>query len=231
MSRLAFKEITGITPELIYNPVVIDKEAKRPLIIVAATRLTFEKGKDNLITLANRLSETKKPYLLIVFTNDKDRKHEINNPNIVYADTQLDIAPYLKIADYVFVPSKTEAFGYTPAEAASLGIPLLLMDLPIWKELGFKDGVHGYIIKDINKFDLNKLYKKIPKFEYEPPKSNWNKYLPNKGIYDPNKLTQVKALKDYDDMKLAKHINYGEIFNTDYQRAIYLESLGLVEVI
>lgn len=227
----SFKEITGITPELIYNPIVIDKEAKKPLIIVAATRLTFEKGKDNLITFADRLSATKNPYLLIVFTNDKDKKHEINNPNIVYADTQLDIAPYLKIADWVIIPSKTEAFGYTPAEAASLGIPLLLMDLPIWKELGFKDGVHGYIIKDINKFDLNKLYKKIPKFEYEPPKSNWNKYLPNKGIYDPNKLTQVKALKEYDDMKLKRHINYGEIFNTDYQRAIYLESLGLVEVI
>lgn len=234
VSKLAcdsFKEITGITPELIYNPVVIDKEAPKPLIIVAATRLTFEKGKDNLITLANRLSATKKPYLLIVFTDDKDRKHEINNPNIVYADTQLDIAPYLKIADYVLVPSTTEAFGYTPVEAATLGIPLLLMDLPIWKELGFKDGVHGYIIKDINKFDLNKLYEKIPKFEYKPPKSNWNKYLPDKGLYDPNKLTQVKAIKDFDDMVSGKHRTYHEEFGTNYQRAIYLESLGLVEVI
>ena len=75
----SFEEITGIKAELIYNPVVIDKKCEKPLIIVCATRLTFEKGKDNIINLANRLTQKGKPYLIIVFTNDKDKKHEINN--------------------------------------------------------------------------------------------------------------------------------------------------------
>ena len=227
----SFKEITGLECELIYNPVVIDKKCEKPLIIVCACRLSKEKGKDNIITLANRLTEYKKPYLIIVFTNDKDRKHEINNPNIVYAEPQLDIAPYLKIADFVFVPSKTEAYGYTPVEAAMLGIPLLLMNLPIWHELGFKDGVHGWIIDDINKFELDKLWKNIPKFTYEPPKSNWNKYLPKKTKYDPNKLVKVKAKADYDDIELKRHIQYNEEFEVGISRAIYLEEKKLVSIL
>lgn len=227
----SFTEITGLKCELIYNPVVIDKNVSKPLIIVCACRLTKEKGKENIITLANKLTEYGKPYLIIVFTNDKDRKHEINNPNIVYADPQLNIAPYLKIADWVFVPSKTEAYGYTPVEAAILGIPLLLMNLPIWEELNFKDGENSLIIDDINKFELNKLWDTKLKFTYEPQKSNWNKYLPKKTKYNPNKLVKVKAKADYDDVELKRHITYNEEFDVDLQRAIYLEEKKLVDII
>lgn len=227
----SFEEITGLKCKLIYNPVVIDKKAEKPLIIVCACRLTKEKGKENIITLGKRLTEKGKPYLIIVFTNDKDKKHEINNPNIVYADPQLEIAPYLKIADFIFVPSKTEAFGYTPVEAAMLGIPLLLMDLPIWKELNFRDGEHGWIINDINTFDLDKLWKKIPKFNYEPPKSEWNKYLPKKTKYNPNKKVRVKAKAEYDDIELKEHISFGKEFDVSIKRAIYLEQLKLVDII
>lgn len=198
---------------------------------MCACRLTKEKGKDNIITLANRLTEKGKPYLIIVFTNDKDRKHEINNPNIVYADPQLDIAPYLKIADFVFVPSKTEAFGYTPVEAAILGIPLLLMNLPIWHELGFKDNENCYIIDDINGFDLNKLWTKPKSIPYTPPKSEWNRYLSKKTPYNPSKTVKVKAKADYDDVKLHRHIEYNEEFEVDLQRAIYLEGLKLVDIL
>lgn len=227
----SFKEITGLDCELIYNPVVIDKKALKPLIIVSATRLTKEKGKDNLITLGNRLTGYGKPYLIIVFTNDKDRKREINNPNIVYADTQLNIAPYLKIADWVFVPSKTEAYGYTPVEASILGIPTILMNLPIWEEIGFKNNENCLIIDDINKFDLSKLWNTKLKFNYEPPKSNWDKYLPKKTKYDPNKLVKVKAKAEYDDIELKRHITYNEEFSVSIKRAIYLEERKLVEVL
>lgn len=227
----SFKEVTGLDCELIYNPVVINKKTEKPLIIVCACRLTFEKGKDNIITLAKRLTEKGKPYLIIVFTNDKDRKREINNPNIVYADPQLDIAPYLKIADWVFVPSKTEAFGYTPVEAAILGVPTLLMNLPIWKEIGFKDNENCLIIDDINTFDLDKLWNTKLDFNYEPPKSEWNKYLPKKTHYDPTKKIKVKAKADYYDVELKRHITYNEKFDVSISRALYLEEKKLVDIL
>ena len=227
----SFEEITGIKPELIYNPLFIDKNVSKPLIIVCACRLTAEKGKDNIIKLANRLSATQKPYLIIVFTNDKDRKHEINNPNIVYAEPQLDIAPYYKIADYVFVPSKTEAFGYTPVEAATLGVPLLLMDLPVWKELGFKDGTNCWIIDDVEQFDLDKLWQKPKSIPYNAPKSNWNKYLDKKTSYDPDKIVKVRVIKDYYDMELQRNIKKNEELELKITRVVYLVSKGLVEQI
>lgn len=234
VSQLAcdsFTKRTGLKCELIYNPIKLDKDTPKPLIIVCATRLTSEKGKENIITLADRLSKKGKPYLIIVFTDDRDRKREINNPNIVYADPQLDIAPYMKMANWVFVPSKTEAFGYTPVEAAYLGIPLLLMDLPIWKELGFKDGEHGWIIQDINTFDLDKLWQKIPKFEYEPPKSNWNKYLPNKTEFKPNTSQLVRVKRSYYDVELKRSTVRNEEIEVSLTRALYLEDLNLVEII
>ena len=227
----SFYELTGIKPELVYNPVVIDKKAKKPLIIVAATRLTREKGKDNLIMFANKLSKANIPYLLIVFTDDKDRKHEINNPNIIYAEPQLNIAPYLQLADWVLIPSNTEAFGYTIVESLMLSKPVIAMNLPVYKELGIKDGVHGYIVDDMNTFDVEKILKKPPKFEYEPPKSNWGEYLNNKSTYDPNKKVKVKVLADYDDMVLNKHLITGEEKEMTISRAYYLVEKRLIKIL
>ena len=227
----SFKEITGLDCELIYNPIVIDKKVEKPLIIGCFCRLTKEKGKDNIIKLADRLTGHGRPYLILVFTDDKDRKHEITNPNIIYATPQLNVAPYLKAVDIVFISSKTEAYCYTAVESVMLGVPLLMMDLPIWEELGFKDGVHGWIIKNIETFDLDKLWNEIPKFNYEPPKSEWGKYLPKKTKYNPNKIVKVKATKEYFDVKLDRNTIYGEEFDVDLQRAIYLEGLKLVEIL
>lgn len=226
----SFTELTGINAELIYNPIVINPKEKI-LTLVSATRLTYEKGKDTMIALANKLDEAGIKYLWLIFTDDKDRKHEINNPNMVYIEPRIDIAPYLKIADYVVQCSSTESFGYTPNEALLMGIPVILTDLPIWHELGIKDGIHGYIIKDINKFDVKKLLN-IPKnFTYKLPKSNWGKYLDNKTNYDPNQKIKVKVIKDYDDLELKVHKIYGEEFEVGISRAIYLVALGLVKEI
>lgn len=233
VSQLAcdsFEELTGVKAELIYNPIVIEKEEK-PLILVSATRLTSEKGKDTMIALANKLDNAKIKYLWLIFTDDKDRKHEINNPNMIYVEPRIDIQSYLKVADYVVQLSKSESFGYTPNEALLMNIPVVLTDLPIWKELGIKDGIHGYIIDNMETFDVNKL-KKIPKnFKYELPHSNWGKYLNNKTSYDPNEKVKVRVIKDYTDVELNEDKIVGDEFKVKIPRAIYLMGRGLVEEI
>ncbi len=220
----SFEELTGIKPELIYNPIKIDLN-KRVLVIVSATRLTKEKGKENIIKIASKLDQEGLPYIWFIFTNDKK---EIDNPNIVYISPKLDIAPYLAIADIVAQLSNTEAFGYTPNEALMLGKPVLLMNLPIWHELGIKNGEHGWLIDNIDNFDVHKLYKKIPKIIYSPPKSNWGKYLKGTTKYDPNKKVQVKAKRSYYDVVLQRQIKLGEIFDVGIARAIYLKEMGLI---
>lgn len=224
-----FKDLTGLDCELIYNPLVINKKAKKPLIIVSAMRLSREKGLDNMLKLAEKLDKENIRYLWFVFTNNKK---EFNNSNIILVEPKLDIAPYLKIADYVAALSTSEAYGYTPIEALSLGVPVLLMDLPIWKELGIKDKEHGYIIDNIESFDVNKLLN-IPKnITYEAPKDNWGKYLKGKTSYDPNKLIKVKPIKDYFDVEFNKWVHIkDEPFEVKISRAIYLMGLGLVKEI
>ena len=105
------------------------------------------------------------------------------------------------------------------------------MDLPIWKELGFKDGENGWIIQDIETFDLDKLWQKIPKFEYEPPKSNWEKYLPKKTKYDPNKKTNIRVKRAYYDVELQRNTIRNEELEVSMTRALYLEELNLVEIL
>lgn len=231
VSKLAcdsFEELTGVKPELIYNPIVIDKEAQKPLLIISATRLTKEKGKENIIKIANKLDKEGLKYLWLIFTNDTK---EIQNPNIIYVSPKMDIAPYLKMADIVAQLSSTESYGYTPNEALLLGKPVLLMDLPIWKELGIKDGVNGWIIKDIDTFDVHKLYEPIKPFKYDIPKSNWDKYLDNNTTYDPNKKVKLKVKLNYYDTELNKWCSLGEEIETTIPRAIYLEELGLAKEI
>lgn len=224
----SFEELTGIKPELIYNPIVL-KPKEKPLLIVSATRLTKEKGKENIVKIASKLDKEGLPYLWIIFTDDRK---EIQNPNIIYASPRLDIAPYLQMADIVAQLSSTEAYGYTPNEALLLGTPVLLMNLPIWQELGIKNGIHGWIIDDIDKFNVHDLYKKIPKFEYKIPKSRWDKYLDNNTDYDPNKKVKVKAITTYFDTELNKWVEaYKDEWETTLARSIYLLELRLVKEI
>ena len=64
-----FKEATGKTAEVIYNPVYIDKP-KRVLRLVSATRLTPEKGAERMKRAADILNKKGIPFVWQVFTNN-----------------------------------------------------------------------------------------------------------------------------------------------------------------
>lgn len=86
-------ELTGIKPKLIRNPLQIVEEEKEPVLwLISATRLTPEKGKDRMISLANQLDNAGIKYIWLVFTNDTEA---INNPNIVYMKPKINIRPYI----------------------------------------------------------------------------------------------------------------------------------------
>ena len=214
-----FEEVTGRKVDLCYNPVEID-EPKEPILIVSATRLNENvKGKENIVKIGKMLDDADLPYLWLIFTNDTNA---IKNPNIIYMKPKLDITNYLKKADIVAQLSNSESFGFTPNEALKLGTPVLLMDLPIWKELNIKDGVHGWIIKDIDSFDVNKLYKKLPSFKYEPPKDRWDKFLASgNSTYkeDLKIMVSIKCVTTYDDLKLKRRIIKDEIIEVNKVRA------------
>lgn len=188
-----FERITGVKCELAYNPVEID-EPRRVLLLVSATRLTWEKGKKNYIKLGQALEEKGYPYLWLVFTNDTNA---IDDPNIIYMKPTLHAIDYIKKADYVVSLSSKESFGIMLNEALKVGTPLITTDIEILKELGIKNKVHGYIIdQEMKNIPVDDIYNKIPTgFKYNPPKDTWDKLLDHtKSTYEKEKKTKHKVV-------------------------------------
>lgn len=220
-----YEELTGVKCECVYNPLDVDIPEK-PLILVSATRLTEEKGKDNMLLLDRNLYKNGRPYIWFIFTNDTT---EIVSPNIAWLHPRLDISNFFGIADFVVQLSKDEAYGYVPNEALKIGTPVILTDLKVYKELGIKDGEHGFVINDFENFDVNKLYDFKKKISYNPPEDKWGEILAKgENTYLKEKKDMVTAIalegfstKDFDKLKnlsRASEYNgneYGEIYKDD----------------
>lgn len=188
-----FKEITGVDCELAYNPVEID-QPRKVLTLVSATRLTWEKGKKRYLKLAQALDDAKIPYIWYVFTNDEKA---IDNPHIIYMKPDLHVIDYMAMADYVVSLSDKESFGIMNVEALKVGTPLLCTNIEVLKELGIKNGVHGYILDmDMNNIPVNDIYNKIPKdFKFNAPKDIWDKLLDHtKSTYEKEQKQKRKVI-------------------------------------
>ena len=230
----SFKEQTGYDCELCYNPIEIEKPRK-VLNLISATRLTPEKGKDTMVKFARKLDEAGIPYLWTIFTDDTK---VINNPNIVYMKPRLDIIDYIANADYLVQLSKRgEGFGYTIAEALSVGTPVIATPNEAFIEIGVKDGENGFVVDyDLNDVDVKKIYESDlkNKFKYKVPADNWKNILAKgESTYkkDLTVIVKVMALKDYWDIELQKFITKGTIFETNKIRAENLVGENVVKIL
>ena len=112
----SFFEVTGIEPEVFYNPIEIEKP-KKVLNLISATRLTPEKGRERMILLGKKLNEAKIPYLWTIFTNDSRR---IDNPNMIFVEPRFDITNFIANADYLVQLSDCETYCYSVVESLML---------------------------------------------------------------------------------------------------------------
>lgn len=225
-----YEEISGLKTEVCYNPLTIEKP-KKILRLISATRLTKEKGKDRMIKLADELDKAKIPYEWRIFTNDC---LPIPNENVIYMKPRLDIRDYIADADYLVQLSDTEAWSYSAIESLSLKTPVIVTEIPSFKEMGIENGVNGYVLPfDMKNIPINDIYSNIPKVEFKPPKDKYNKLLINDpSTYKPNELVECVALRTYKDLELKESIQGGHKLpcKITLQRAEYLKSLGLVEI-
>mgnify|MGYP003302521524 CR=1 FL=1 len=222
----SYKRISGIDVKVAYNPLTIDKPRKI-LRLISATRLTKEKGKSRMIKLADELDKAGIPYEWRIFTNDS---LPIPNENVIYMKPRLDIRDYIADADYLVQLSDTEAFSYSVLESLCLGTPVIVTNIPSFKEMGIINGLNGYVLdfsmKDI---PITQIYTEIPKFTFKMPKDIYDKLLIDKpSTYNPNELVKVKCKKTYTDLELNRRINKDEEFETSKERAEYLKGLELI---
>ena len=223
-AALSFKRVTGKDCDICYNPFELDKP-KKVLNLISATRLSREKGKDRMIKLAEMLDKAGIPYIWTVFTTDRAA---IPNPNVIYMKPQLDISGYIANADYLIQLSDSEGFCYSVVEALSLGVPVIVTECPVFKELNLENGKNCYILNfDMSNVPINDIYNKIPKnFKYEPPKDRWEDFiiLEKSDYQDRLKKTYtVEALPVYQeynitDNQLGRVPNKKEQWKVDYNR-------------
>ena len=229
----SFKQITGIDYELIYNPIKIEKpkvEKKNDnvLHLVSATRLTREKGLKRMQKLCYLLNEAGINYEWTIFTN---RRREAVGQNTIYEEPRLDIIDEIAKADFLVQLSDCEAYCYSIVEALCCGVPVIATDLPVLKELGVKHGENAVICDfNMNNVDTELIKKGIKPFVFEPPKSEWGKYLNNDTKYNPNDIIKVRTTRRYYDLELGQ-LDKGKEYEMTKARASYLEAKGLVNVL
>ena len=225
-----YKEVTGLDTKLAYNPISIDKP-KKVLNLVSATRLTAEKGKNRIIKLANMLNEANIPFIWTIFTdNDKS----INIPNVVYMEPKLNILDYIANADYLVQLSDNEGYCYSVVEALSVGTPVIVTDVPVFREIGV-NSKNGFILDfELNDVPIDKIYKGLGPFEYKPKADNWSKILvKGKSTYQEELKTKVliKAIKSWYDLELNREVTKKEIIEVNKVRADFLISNDVAELL
>ena len=222
-----FEEVTGHHVELVYNPIYVEKP-KKLLRLISATRLSSEKGKERMKTLASMLEESGIPYTWEIFTDDKEG---IKNPNMVYRTPQLNISNYVAASDYLVQLSDNEGYCYSVVESLCLGTPVIVTDCPVFRELGVKNGKNGFILPfDMSEVPIKKIYKGLPAFEYEPKKDTWDKFLlKGKSTYKTEQETMVtvECVMDYYDLELKKMISPKTVYQVSEARADVLIDGGV----
>lgn len=224
----SYKELTGIDCEVIYNPVALD-EPKPLLKLISATRLTREKGKDRMALLGSILNRYGIQYQWLVFTNDTK---VIDNENIVYMSPRLDITSYIADSDFLVQLSDCEAYCYSVVESLMLGKPVIITDLPVYKEIGIDETMSIKLPLDFKDFPIKRLEElKGKKIKYTPPKSEWDRYLDNDRVYDSTKKVKIKPIKSFTDIQTGQRVGvFTEPYEVELPRAIYLENKGLVYI-
>lgn len=227
-----YSELINQDVELTYNPIEIDKP-KRVLNLISATRLTREKGRKRIIKLAKMLDEAEIPYIWTIFSDSKDK---IDNPNIIYMKPKLDIINYIANSDYLVQLSDNEGYCYSVVEALSVGTPVIVTDVPVFKELGVKNNENGFILDfDLNEVNIKDIYEKQFKFEYKAKQDNWSKILAKgKSTYqkDLKTMVKVKCIKDYFDIELKElKTKKSEPYKINKVRAEELLAYGDIEIV
>jgi glycosyltransferase involved in cell wall biosynthesis len=176
--------------------------------------------------------------LWIVFTKDKLSKHV---PGVVVADPTLYAKDFFKRADYVVGLSDIEAYGYTLVEAMQSGVPVLTTPISVLDEIGFKDGVNGYIVPfDAKEADVKKFYNKIPKFKAlknsnDEIKQQWQQLLgdttPTHSYKPFSDFIKVMITEGYGDIELGRNMVKGEVVTMRKERALLLISLHKAEIV
>lgn len=216
---------------VIHNPIYT--ENKKALILVSATRIPAPDKGDNekrMRKLAEMLNEAHLPFVWFNFSGG-----QIPNPprGMVNMGLEMDIQPYIAAADYLVQLSDCECWSYSILEALTQGTAVIVTPFESAKEMGVSDGMNGYIVPFDMTFDVHRLCN-VPQFEYvygnENIKKNWLRIFEHKVKKKKRTMWEVQVIQKYNDIKLDRICEPGEIISMPKERAKKILDLGYVKL-
>ena len=236
----AAKRSYNIEGKVIHNMTYPENIDKKPLLLVSATRLSWEKGEDRIQRVAKMLHARGILFTWLVFSDHEPKQY---TDGLVYRKPTLDIKAYIKQADWFIQLSTYEAFCYSIVEALELGTPVLTTPLEVLPEIGFQEGKNGFIIPfDVAQWkDPEKvLYTQLKPFNFvydnESLIEQWRQELGTDTTPTPKKEPRkgyklVIALRDYFDKPLNRSVKENEVLEVPEQIANQGRSAGFYEII
>lgn len=239
--RESFGDNTG---GVVYNLTCPEPVKQRPIRLVSACRLTWEKGKNRMFQLASKINELGINFTWEVFTSEIPDVKLSEVPNgLVFRQQTLDVKQWIKAADFYVSLSTWESFGYSIVEALELGTPVITTPLPVLSEIGFIEGTNGFTvpmnIDDLGSHYLKAILTSNLKFQYSRKVDNerivnhWREIL---GDMIPTRKAPAKNAKtcyvliDYFDAELDRFVNKGEYLLVSPKRAKIGETSGFYRI-
>ena len=244
-------EALGDNPTTIKNILLPRQQTQKVIRLISCMRIDAEKGWDNMLKMADMMREANIKFIWDIFTNNpqKCNYEEIHfwKPRFFLSE----YADYLADATYCVLLSKSEGLPNQIQEALQYQVPCIVTNVGGCTEL-IKDGINGYVVPLDMNFDIS-IIKKIPKCsEYNNHAlEDWLKYLEYDGVIinekeiieryekEKNMKVKVKANAGFENVKDAErstkdkpvYFIEGDIWETNKERAEYLQSKGAVEII
>ena len=170
-SKKAFEEITGIKRTILCrNP--YELEPDKPLLkLLSATRLSDIKDGGRLAFLANTLTNLGINFIWYVITTDEYEDNPLwQNKNVVHVPNRLDVGSFMQNADWYIQLSICEGDSYSLREALYRGLPIVVCELPYFKEIGIKNNENALFYKpdNSNAVEIAKKMQTPLKFKFKP---------------------------------------------------------------
>lgn len=194
-----------------YNPLTLEPKEEVPILISACRLDDKVKGGERTKKLIQALDryckEHNRHYLWMIFTNTNTPRDIIQSNNVCFMQPRVDVRPYIAMSNYCLqLSNDMETYCYTINEALGYGVPIVTTPLSVVKELSIDDNMRIELDWDCNNVDevARQIFeKKVKKFEYTPPKDDWEKVLcKNKSNYK-QKFYLVEALDTYTKRRIT----------------------------
>jgi len=153
VEKSKFKKLVTATPAIFYKRYPYLKDKVKILFVGA---FSPHKGVHALIKAVNKLRE-KMPnvYLILVGPGCEPKRHKISQEGIIFAGTLNDeeLASFIIASDIIAIPSVgSEGFGIAVLEAMTVGKPLIIGNLPAFREVAENAAIY------VNGHDQESIY-------------------------------------------------------------------------